>query len=86
MTEPKKKTFSLNDITINFRWVLPIMLGGYFIAYNHDREIQQQQFKDIKGSQDKIWNVLDSSNQRTEDRFAYVYQQCCKNASAPVIR
>lgn len=89
--ENKSKQFNFNDITVGFRWVLPIMLGGYFVAYNHDREIQQQQFADIKAiqsehfdeiksSQDKIWNSLNSSNVRNDDRFAYVYQQCCGNA------
>lgn len=95
MTEHKAKSFDFTNLTVNFRWVLPIMLGGYFVAYNHDREIQQQQFSDIKNTQqlnftdlkqtqDKIWNTISKESQRTDGRFAYVYQQCCTGAkSAP---
>lgn len=93
MTEGKQKQFNFNDITVSFRWVLPIMLGGYLFAYNHDREIQQQQFADIKSnqtdhfmllkeSQDKIWGVISTNTKKTDDRFAYVYQQCCAGAKA----
>lgn len=93
MNHPNKETkpFDFNNITVSFRFVLPLMFAGYFYAYNHDREIQQQQFADIKTtqtehfaeikeSQAKIWNSLNSTNQRTDDRFAYVYTQCCSGA------
>jgi predicted nucleic acid-binding Zn-ribbon protein len=70
------------------------MVGGYLVAYQQDqasnkerfqdiKQTQSQNMADIKSSQEKIWQQLQTMNDKTDSRFAYVFQSCCKNASEP---
>lgn len=83
MMERKEKVINFDNITVHFRWVLPIMLGGYILAYHNDIQWQKERFDDIKQSQQKMWDRVDHLDAKTEKRFAYVYQQCCKAAISP---
>lgn len=94
MTEHKPKAFDFNNITVSFRFVLPIMLGGYFIAYNHDRDIQQQQFSEVKisivdmkaentNAHQKLWEALTTYQSKENKDFNCLAQnvaRCCKDS------
>lgn len=78
MIQPKKVIFE--DMTVHFRWVLPIMLAGYMYAYHRDVQWQKDNFNELKETQADIKRALSKAEIRSDDRFAYVYQQCCSEA------
>ena len=78
MTERAKQTFE--GLTVSFRFILPVLFGGYLLMYNHDREITQQQFQDVKTGQEKIWSVMSNYNNRI-DCLQNQLAKCCSNST-----
>ena len=78
MTERAKQTFE--GLTVSFRFILPILFGGYLLMYNHDREITEQQFQDIKVGQEKIWTSV-SLDKNKIDCIQSQLAKCCKDST-----
>lgn len=88
MIQPKK--FDIENMTIHFRWLLPVMGSVFLFFYNRDIQWQKDNFDEIKNSQKEIRIELkeinkglqvqiDSIREMQEDRLSWVYRNCCSD-------
>ena len=78
-SQPNKTDF--NHITVNFRWVLPIMMGGYIVAWSVQQNWQNQKFDNLQKGQESTWaeikqidTKIDSVQEKEVADFEYVLQ------------
>ena len=74
MTEHKKNV-DFSHITVNFRWILPIMIGGYIVAWTVNTNWQNQRFDKLEAGQGKVWQTLTNFKDDTNKQFIEVYKR-----------
>lgn len=87
----KPKGLDLSNISVNFRWLLPVMGLAYFYAYQGDihsikdsiSDARVQQAKDVvslEDGQSKIWQAI-ASNKSRIDCIQDSVAKCCKDST-----
>ena len=78
---PAEQKYDLNHMTVNFRWVLPIMFGGYLVAWGIQQNWQNQRFDNLQKGQDQtseqvksIYSKIDGLQTKEASDFDYVLQ------------
>jgi hypothetical protein len=79
MTPEHKPKFDLSNLTVNFRWLLPVMGMVYFYAYQGDMHAIKDSISDLKTGQDKEWSALASSKSKI-DCVQNQLAKCCKDS------
>lgn len=77
----EQKNFDFSHITVNFRWILPILFAGYVIAWSINENWKNQRFDNLQTGQEKTWGAIktiDSKIDAVKDKeaadFVYVLQ------------
>lgn len=77
----QKRQFDLSHATVNFRWILPIMLGGYIVAWSIQQNWQNQRFDNLQKGQDAateqirfVYGKIDLLQAKEVNDFDYVLQ------------
>lgn len=84
MTEKVKQGFE--GLTVSFRFIIPLMLGAYWYAYQGDmhsikesiadiKTAQAQNISEVKTSQTVIWKTLNDLKDNTNSQFIQIYQR-----------
>ena len=79
MTQEEHKAIDFSHMTVNFRWILPIMLGGYIVAWGINENWKNQRFDNLQNGQKQVWESLgridskiDSVRDKEQADFNYV--------------
>jgi hypothetical protein len=78
---PEQRKIMFDNITINFRWILPVMMTGYIIAWGINENWKNQRFDNLQNGQEKVWvkissveDKMDSLKDKEERDYEYVLQ------------
>ena len=78
---PAEQKYDLNHMTVNFRWVLPIMFAGYIAAWSINQNWMNQRFDNLQQGQantseqiKSVYGKIDSLQTKEANDFEYVLQ------------